>query len=73
MSDPIVRSLAEAEQHVRSLTVRIGKLERMVSDMDQKFDTLETPLLKRIAFRLNGWPGQRDLNADHRAWRPWHR
>ena len=55
-----------------SQDVRIRELERMVSDMDQRFDTLQTPLLRRIWFRLDGWPGQRDLNGQQ-AWRPWHR
>lgn len=68
-----MRSLEEAEQHVASLTVRVEELERIVSDHDQRFDTLQTPLWKRLLFRLDGWPGQRDLNAAHRAWRPWHR
>jgi len=56
-----------------SHTVRIGELERKVSDMDQRLDTLQTPLWKRAWFRIDGWPGIRDLNADRRAWRPWHR
>lgn len=68
-----VRSFAEAEQHVASLTVRMEELERVVSDHTQRFDTLQTPLWKRAWFRIDGWPGQRDLNASFRAWRPWHR
>ena len=56
-----------------SQDVRIGELERMVSDMDQRFDTLQTPLLRRLLFRIDGWPGQRDLNADAPAWRPWRK
>ena len=72
-SDARVRSLEEAEQHVRSLTARSLELERIVSDHAQRLDTLQTPLLRRILFRLDGWPGQRDLNADRPAWRPWRR
>lgn len=68
-----VRSLDEAEVHIDSLIIRVGELERKVSDMDQRFDTLQTPLWKRAWFRIDGWPGQRDLNAAHRARRPWHR
>lgn len=68
-----VRSFDEAEAHISSLTVRVEQLERMVSDMAQRFDTLQTPLWKRVMFRLDGWPGQRDLNADGPAWRPWRR
>jgi len=68
-----VRSLDEAEVHVRSLTVRLDGLERASSDLVQRFDTLQTPLWKRILFRLDGWPGQNDLNAERPAWRPWRR
>lgn len=68
-----VKSLEEAQVHIESLTIRIHKLEQMVSDMDQRFDTLQTPLWKRIWFRIDGWPGQNNLNADHRTKRPWHR
>lgn len=67
-----VRSLEEAEQHVISLTVRVDALEHMLRDHAQRFDTLQTSLYKRLWFRVQGWPGQRDLNAEGRAWRPWH-
>jgi hypothetical protein len=68
-----VRSLPEAELHIQSLTIRVQELERMVSDMDQRFDTLQSPLWKRVWFRVQGWPGQRDLNAKGPDHRPWHR
>lgn len=67
-----VRSLAEAEQHVVSLTVRVDLLEKAVSDHAQRFDTLQSPLWKRVWFRVQGWPGQCDLNAERRRWRPWN-
>jgi len=57
---------------VRSLTVKVELLEALVSDHAQRFDTLQTPLWKRMWFRIDGWPGQRDLNATGRRWRPWH-
>lgn len=56
-----------------ALDARLTHIERVVIDMQQKFETLETPLWKRVLFRLDGWPGQTDLNAAGRAWRPWHR
>lgn len=68
-----VRSIEEAELHVQSLTIRVQELERKVSDMDQRFDTLQSPLWKRLLFRLDGWPGQTNLNAARPAWRPWRR
>jgi len=52
---------------------RIEELEKMVSDMDQRFDTLQTSRWKRIIFRLDGWPGQLNLNAERPHWRPWRK
>ena len=66
-----VRSLAEAQVHIDSLTVRVGQLERVVIDHAQRFDTYNTPTWKRIGFWLNGWSWH-DLNAPRRTWRPWH-
>lgn len=68
-----VRDIEEAEVHIVSLTNRVHELERIVSDHVQRFDTLQTPLWKRIWFRIDGWPGQRNLNASRRASRPWRR
>lgn len=67
-----VDSLPEAAAHIASLAVRVEELERVQRDHAERFDTLQTPLWKRLWFRLDGWPGQRDLNAERRAWRPWH-
>lgn len=64
---------AEIEVHIASLTARVGELERIVSDHSQRFDTLQTRAWKRLLFWIDGWPGQRDLNADGPAWRPWRR
>lgn len=72
-SDVRVRSLAEAEMHIRRLSSIVDQLERDMRDQAQRFDTLQTSLWKRILFRLDGWPGQRDLNAAKPAWRPWRR
>ena len=66
MTDEEVRAVMP---HVLS---RLDELETRMSDNDQRFDTLQTPLWKRIWFRIDGWPGQRDLNAERRTWRPWH-
>ena len=63
----------ETKLILESHEVRIKELQRMVSDMDQRFDTLQTRVWKRLWFRIDGWPGQRNLNAERRAWRPWHR
>jgi hypothetical protein len=60
------------QQLLESLNAKVEELERIVSDLSQRFDTLQTPLWKRIWFRIDGWPGQKDLNAPKRRWRPWH-
>ena len=60
-------------QEIISLKVRVQQLEQVQSDHAQRFDTLQTALWKRILFRLDGWPGQRNLNADAPAWRPWRK
>jgi len=54
------------------LLSRLDEVERIQSDYAQRFDTLQTSLWKRILFRLDGWPGQRNLNGQQ-SWRPWHR
>lgn len=67
------RSLEEVELHLISLTARMQVLEQAVRDQAERFDTLQTPLWRRIIFRLDGWPGQRDLNADSPSRRPWRK
>lgn len=63
---------AEIKVLVPYLLRRIELVEHQVSDHAQRFDTLQTPLWKRLLFRLDGWPGQRNLNAEQRSRRPWH-
>lgn len=57
---------------IESLKVNINQLWHAVRDMEKRFDTLQTPLWKRIWFRIDGWPGQTNLNSPKRSWRPWH-
>ena len=57
---------------MRSLQVNVDQLWGLVRDHEQRFDTLQTRWWKRLLFRLDGWPGQNDLNATRRARRPWH-
>lgn len=58
------------DAEIDSLIGNHVQLERRVRDMEKKFDTLETPLPRRAWFRVQGWPGRRDLNASRPAWRP---
>ena len=69
-----VRSFEEAEQHIESLTARLTQIEDMTFSHSRRFDTLETPLWKRVWFRIDGWPGQSNLDEhDGPRWRPWRR
>lgn len=58
---------------IRSLQINDEQQAARIRDLEKRLDTLQSPLWKRLWFRIDGWPGQRDLNATHRAWRPWHR
>ena len=66
-----VRSLEEAELHVKSLTARVDVLEKLYIDHEQRFDTLQTWWWKRVWFWIDGWPWH-DLNGTQKR-RPWHR
>jgi hypothetical protein len=61
----------EARLIAQSFSVRINELERRVMDHEQRFDTLQTPLWKRLWFKIDGWPYY-DLNGTQQH-RPWHR
>jgi len=71
--DPDRPSLASEETLAiyASLNVRLGQLERLVSDHDQRFDTLQTWWWKRVWFWIDGWPWH-DLNGIQKR-RFWHR
>lgn len=66
-----VRSLSEAEVHVRALTGRVQELERRVRRMEDMYDTYDTPAWKRLLFVLDGWPLWRIVERPQR--RPWRR
>ena len=57
---------------IDSLKTNDEQLADRVRHVEKCLDTLQTPLWKRIWFRIDGWPGQSNLNAPRRAWRPWH-
>lgn len=63
--------LASQSAEIESLKTNVKYLLNRVSDLEQRFDTLQTPFIKRIGFWLDGWPWH-DLNAPKRNWRPWH-
>lgn len=71
---PRVRSLEEAEQHIGSLTTRVGELERAVRDLQRLEDTMATGLRKRLIFAIDGWPWWRVVaRPQRRPWRRWWR
>ncbi len=61
------------EAEIASLTVNDQQQADRIRYLEKCLDTLQSPWWKRVWFRIDGWPGQRDLNAPRRAWRPWHR
>lgn len=63
----------ELALQVESLRVNLTQAQVAVRDLEQRLDTLQTPLWRRALFRIDGWPGMRDLNAERPAWRPWRR
>lgn len=83
MTTPSMQRLSDLEATVESLTSEVeslrvnvygdGQLWHLVRDHEQRFDTLQTRWWKRLWFRIDGWPGVVNLNADRRASRPWHR
>ena len=73
MEGDTTRDAASVDAEIDSLKLNVDQLWLHVRDVEQRFDTLQTPLWKRAWFRIDGWPGIRDLNAPGRAWRPWHR
>ena len=63
---------ASVEAELASLKLNVDLLAARCRHLEKCLDTLQTPLWRRVWFRIDGWPGQRNLNADRRAWRPWH-
>ena len=65
--------VASLEQEVLSLRGNYTQLQDRTMDHEQRFDTLQTRWWKRLWFRMDGWPGQNNLNAEKRSRRPWHK
>ncbi len=70
MDEPLYCSQECRVRYETSIGPRLAALEARARDAEARFDTLQTPWWKRIAFWLDGWPWY-DLNGTQ-AWRPWH-
>ena len=60
------------DANAESLWLNLQQLERRLRLVEDRFDTRETPLWRRLVFRLDGWPSW-VIVADRPAWRPWRR
>lgn len=67
------RSFDEVEQHIESFRARLDQIEDMTFKHNRMFVVLQTPLWKRVLFRLDGWQGQSNLDSKEPHWRPWRR
>ena len=61
------------EAEIAGIKFNHDQLRTRVRHLEKCLDTLQSPWWKRAWFRIDGWPGIRNLNAEERAWRPWHR
>lgn len=68
----IGRAPSSIDAEVDSIKANVEQLWAIVNDHSKRFDTLQTVWWRRLWFRIDGWPGQRDLNGTRRR-RPWHR
>ncbi len=73
-------SLADAEAAVNSLRVNDAEHARLLKVIQDVLDTRDTPLWRRVWFRLDGWQSWGRIHTRlvrgeeiKRAWRPWHR
>lgn len=64
--------LQNLRAEVDSLTVNYKQLAGRVRLMEKRFDTLNTPLWKRLLFRIDGW-GPWHVVRDKPKWRIWRR
>lgn len=62
----------DAEAEIASLKVNVEQLWAIAHDHNKRFDTLQTRWWKRLWFRIDGWPGQMNLNGEQKP-RPWHK
>lgn len=72
MEDRRFDSFENAAPVIRCHEEWIVDLQRRVRYLEKVLDTRNTPLWKRILFRIDGWPTWTVVAAKP-AWRPWRR
>jgi hypothetical protein len=68
----VEQRLADLDAQIESLLVNVQQHAVRVRVLEDRFDTRDTPLWKRIVFRLDGWPAWHVV-AEKPRWRPWRR
>lgn len=58
--------------YVASLQVNAKQVADRLRNIEDRLDTLSSPVWKRLMFRLDGWGPWYRLRERPR-WRPWHR
>lgn len=61
-----------SDADIESLKFNDTQLAGRIRKIEKYFDTLDTPVWKRILFRLDGWGPWYQVRERPR-WRPWHR
>jgi hypothetical protein len=59
------------EQRLASIEFNLVQLRNRVRRLEELEDTMNTPLLRRLLFALDGWPWFRVVERPQ--WRPWRR
>lgn len=60
------------QAEVDSLWFNVNQQADRIRLIEKRFDTLDTPLWRRILFRIDGWPAWYRV-VTKPQWRPWHR
>lgn len=71
--------MASNEQRITDLETQVASLQfnqtqqaHRIRLMEKRFDTLNTPVWKRLLFRIDGWGAWHYVKPKPR-WRPWRR
>lgn len=73
MDDDLERRVHDLESWRASEETSKAALQaRYDQDVVSRFSTLNSPLWKRVLFRIDGW-GPWHTVRDHPRWRPWRR